>query len=68
MKPHEQPIDVPGLGDPLPVLVFLSSTAGDEFHWKDALINAVILTVGSWLIFVKGLSLTIPMWPTFVGA
>ena len=57
-----------GLVAGIPILVVVSAYAGDEFHWKDALINAVILTVGSWLIFVKGLSLTIPMWPTFVGA
>jgi hypothetical protein len=51
----------------LPVLVFVSAYAGDEFRWKDALINAVILTVGSWAIFIYGLNLTIPLWPTFVG-
>lgn len=51
----------------LPILVLMSSTAGDEFHWKDAVINAVILTAGSWLIFIKGLNLTIPMWPSFLG-
>lgn len=52
----------------LPILIFVSATAGDEFHWKDALINCVILTVGSWLIFIKGLSLTIPLWPAFLTA
>ncbi|MEK8050274.1 tripartite tricarboxylate transporter TctB family protein [Ideonella sp. DXS22W] len=52
----------------LPILVLMASTAGDEFHWKDAVINAVILTAGSWLIFIKGLNLTIPLWPTFLGA
>ena len=52
----------------LPILVFTSAWAGDEFHWKDALINSVILTVGSWAIFIKGLSLTIPLWPTFLQA
>lgn len=52
----------------LPILVVMSSTAGDEFHWKDAVINAVILTAGSWLIFIKGLNLTIPLWPSFLGA
>ena len=50
----------------LPVLVIVSALAGDEFHWKDALINAAILTVSSWLIFIKGLSLIIPLWPTFI--
>jgi hypothetical protein len=52
----------------LPILVVTSAWAGDEFHWKDALINSVVLTVGSWLIFIKGLSLTIPMWPTILQA
>jgi drug/metabolite transporter (DMT)-like permease len=52
----------------LPILIFTSSWAGDEFHWKDALINSIVLTVGSWLIFIKGLSLTIPMWPTFLAS
>lgn len=51
----------------LPLLVFVSSAAGDEFHWRDALINAVVLTVGSWAIFIKGLSLTIPLLPAFLG-
>ena len=50
----------------LPLLICVSALAGDEFHWKDALLNAVILTLGSWLIFIKGLSLVIPLWPTFI--
>ena len=50
----------------LPVLVVVSALAGDEFHWRDALINAAVLTISSWLIFIKGLSLIIPMWPTFI--
>jgi Tripartite tricarboxylate transporter TctB family len=51
----------------LPILIFTAAWAGDEFHWKDAVINAIVLTLGSWLIFIKGLSLTIPMWPTFLA-
>jgi hypothetical protein len=50
----------------LPLLVVVAALAGDEFHWKDALINSIILTVGSWLIFVYGLKLTIPLWPSFI--
>ena len=50
----------------LPVLVVVAALAGDEFHWKDALLNAIVLTIGSWLIFIKGLSLTIPLWPRFI--
>lgn len=56
-----------GLVVTLPLLVLVSSLAGDEFHWKDALISAVVLTVGSWVIFVWGLKLTIPVWPVFVA-
>ncbi len=52
----------------LPILVVVAAWAGDEFHWKDAVINAALLTVGSWFIFIYGLKLTIPLWPTFLGA
>ena len=51
----------------LPVLVVISALAGDEFHIGEALANAAILTFGSWVIFVWGLGLTIPMWPAFLG-
>jgi len=57
-----------GLLISLPLLVFVVSTAGDEFHWKDALLNAAILTGLSYVVFVKGLSLTLPVWPTFMTA
>jgi drug/metabolite transporter (DMT)-like permease len=50
----------------LPLLIVISALAGDEFHWKDALLNTVILTLGSWLIFIKGLNLVIPLWPKFI--
>lgn len=51
----------------LPLLVLMSATAGDEFHWKDALISAVVLTVGSWFIFIYGLKLVIPLYPAILG-
>jgi hypothetical protein len=57
-----------GLIVSLPFLVLLSSWASDEFNWKGSLINAVVLTVMSWVIFVKGLALTIPVWPTLGAA
>jgi hypothetical protein len=56
-----------GLVVSLPLLIFIAAMAGDEFHWRDAIVNAVVLTVGSWLIFSKGLGLTIPVWPAFLG-
>ena len=56
-----------GLALTVPVLIAISSLAGDEFHWKGVVANAVVLTIGSWAIFFWGLKLTIPMWPWFVG-
>lgn len=50
----------------LPVLVVVAARAGDEFHWGEVLLNAAILTAGSWVIFIWGLNLTIPLWPSFV--
>jgi hypothetical protein len=56
-----------GLFVALPLLVIGSSLAGNEFRWRDALANAVLLTVGSWAIFVVGLKLSIPLWPSILG-
>ncbi len=50
----------------LPLLVFTAAIAGDEFHWREALANAVLLTAASWAIFIYGLKLTIPLWPSFL--
>ena len=52
----------------LPILIMISSLAGDEFKLKEVIINIIVLTIGSWAIFIKGLSLIIPMWPTIFGA
>lgn len=56
-----------GMAISLPLLVIVSSLASDEFTWRAAIINAVVLTVFSWAIFIKGLGLTIPLWPTFIA-
>jgi len=53
-----------GLVITVPLLITLSSIAGDRFRWRDVLIHCAVLTVGSWLIFVWGLKLSIPVWPT----
>jgi hypothetical protein len=51
----------------VPLLILIASLGGDEFHWKGVLITSIVLTVGSWLIFVKGLGLTIPVLPAFIA-
>jgi Tripartite tricarboxylate transporter TctB family len=56
-----------GMAVTLPLLILVSSLAGDEFSLKEVLINCVVLTAGCWVIFIYGLSLTIPLWPVFLG-
>lgn len=56
-----------GVAITLPVLIVFSAMAGDEFRWRGALLSAVVLTVGSWFIFVWGLNLVLPVWPTIFG-
>jgi hypothetical protein len=51
----------------LPLLIGVASLASGEFRLKEVVINAVVLTLGCWLVFIKGLSLTIPLWPTFLA-
>ena len=51
----------------LPLLIGIGSLASGEFRWKEVLANSVILTVCSWAIFIKGLGLTLPLWPVFLG-
>jgi hypothetical protein len=54
-----------GLFVALPLLVVVSAFAGDEFHLGEALASAAVLTAFSWFIFVWGLKLVIPLWPSF---
>ena len=50
----------------VPVLIVMVSLAGDEFGWKGVIVNSVVLTAFAWFVFVWGLKLTIPLWPSFV--
>jgi hypothetical protein len=56
-----------GLIMTIPVLVVMVSFAGDEFSWRGVLISAIVLTFFSWLVFIAGLKLTIPLWPSFMA-
>ena len=51
----------------IPILILITSLAGDEFRWKGVLAAAVVLTAASYLIFIVGLKLTIPVWPSFMA-
>jgi hypothetical protein len=51
----------------IPILIVMVSFAGSEFRWRGVIIAAIVLTIFSWLIFVAGLKLTIPLWPSFIA-
>jgi hypothetical protein len=44
----------------------LAAWAGHEFRVLEALANAVVLAVLSYLLFVKGLNQPMPVWPWFL--
>lgn len=54
-----------GLLMTVPLLIIVVSCAGREFRWTGVLLNCVALTVFAWAVFVKGLNLTLPLWPYF---
>ena len=52
-----------GMAVTAPLLIIGSSFASEDMQWKGVLISAIVLTFFSWLVFVIGLKLIIPMWP-----
>lgn len=46
-------------------LVMISSRASHEFRWRASLISAVAVSAFCALVFVGGLSLPLPLWPSF---
>ncbi len=47
-------------------LTFVSSMAGDEFSFKENIILATVLAIGSYLAFIVLLKLQFPVWPSFI--
>ncbi|MDR7333504.1 tripartite tricarboxylate transporter TctB family protein [Roseateles asaccharophilus] len=56
-----------GLICTLPLTIILASLAGQEFRLRDVLLSCVVLTAGSWALFILGLKLTLPVWPVFLN-
>jgi hypothetical protein len=52
----------------IPLLIVMVSLASSGFDWKGVLLSSVVLTAGSWAIFIWGLNLTIPLKPVFMGS
>ncbi|MGE3160450.1 MAG: tripartite tricarboxylate transporter TctB family protein [Burkholderiales bacterium] len=48
--------------------VVIGALAGHEFRWKEVSVLALVLVAFSWLVFVKGLTLPLPMCPSFVAS
>jgi hypothetical protein len=61
-------IGIPAMGMVVAIygLTFLSSLAGDEFSFKENVILATVLAIGSYLAFIVLLKLQFPVWPTFI--
>jgi hypothetical protein len=52
----------------IPLLIVMVSFAGDEFSWKGVIGSCIVLTIFSWIVFIWGLGLTIPLKPIFMAA
>jgi hypothetical protein len=66
-------VGVPALGIPgfgmvaaIFALVIIASYAGGEVKMKEVLVLAAVLSVGSYLAFIKLLALQFPLWPSFI--
>ena len=49
------------------ILIVASSTASDEFRWKEAVIASIFLAIFTYIAFSWGLKLQLPVWPWFVS-
>lgn len=49
------------------VLIVAASAASHEFRWKEAIISGVLLAALAVGVFVVGLKLQLPIWPTFLS-
>jgi hypothetical protein len=47
-------------------LTLVAALAGDEFKFKEVIVLATILAVGSYLAFIVLLKLQFQVWPTFI--
>ncbi|SNS56118.1 Tripartite tricarboxylate transporter TctB family protein [Noviherbaspirillum humi] len=56
-----------GLVVSLVLLVIISSYASHEFKWVAAILNAVVLTIMSYVVFAWALKLQFPLWPSFIA-
>lgn len=48
------------------VMTVVASMARKGFSWTEALVQGLVLAMGSYLVFVLGLNLQFPVWPAFM--
>ena len=48
-------------------LIVISSFASHEFRWKEVIILSIVMAVITYLVFIIGLKLTIPVLPAFLN-
>ena len=59
-------VNTVGLALSTVILIVLASSASSEFRWKESLVSGVFLAVLAVSVFVIGLKLQLPIWPTFL--
>jgi hypothetical protein len=55
-----------GMAISVVLLIVLSSAASPEFRPKEAVVSAILLAMLAVGVFVVGLKLQVPIWPTFL--
>jgi hypothetical protein len=48
------------------ILIVLASAASTELRWKEALVSGLLLATLAVGVFIIGLKLQLPIWPTFL--
>ena len=59
-------VNTMGLALSTVVLIVLASSASSEFRWKESLVSGVFLATLAVGVFIIGLKLQLPIWPTFL--
>ena len=59
---------LPKLGMVLSIvaLIGVAAVAGHEFNLRDTVLSIIVLVILSYVVFVYGLELQFPVWPTFL--
>jgi hypothetical protein len=55
-----------GMAISVVILILLASSASHEFRPKEAVISGILLAMLAVGVFVVGLKLQVPIWPTFL--